>query len=157
MCFPSYMDHYLKLFFSFFFFCDFFAKLTCFALDVRQKSEAVPSTQKSSPNPSDTQYRGMRNILLTSSSRSALQFTDILLFPLRFIACALCAWAINQSRLWLLIKGGRKSVRTDRKNEVFTSDPSICPSTNPSNRNDPSENEIQRKYTRKIIRTFQTV
>ena len=50
--------------------------------------------------------RDIINILLTSFSRSVLQVTDPRFFPLRFMARALRAWAIN--------RGGKKSVRNLR-------------------------------------------
>ena len=69
--------------------------LTLFAFDLLQKFEAAPPEWKLLPNPSDTQQRYNKYLTnLVFSVRTVSYGSSF--FPLRFMARALRAWAINQ-------------------------------------------------------------
>ena len=108
-------------------------KLTHFAFDLVQKFEAIPHEWQSFPNPSDTQQR--YNKYLTNLIFLVCTVTyRSLFFPVRFIARALCAWAINQRgknlvgnlryrpQTWL-VRGMCTASRTLSFQIVFGSDP----------------------------------
>ena len=69
--------------------------MTRFAFNLVQKFEAVPHEWKSFPSPSDTEYRYNKYLTnLVFSVRTVSYGFSFL--PPQFMACTLCAWAINQ-------------------------------------------------------------
>ena len=70
-------------------------KLTRFAFDLLQKFKAVPHEWQSFPNPSDTQQRYNKHLTNLVFSVRTISYGSSF-FPLRFMARALCTWAINR-------------------------------------------------------------